>query len=325
VQVMNFDNTNRYTITSGTGGVLTVGDGSTGSISVSNGTHEIASGVAFAGNVAKSGAGTLVISGPQSHGSGAALSVNQGAVNLDSNAGTAGSAGGSNLSVSIGGGTARVNIGANQDLKALTVSFTDGGTQTLDLASPAGAGAFHSINVYAADLNGAKASLSAAIRNANGPGAADHFDGIIDSGLHSGAGIGIAIQGDHVTIRSTRVGDLNLDGAVTISDFIDLASNFNAVGKTWQEGDLNNDGSVTISDFIDLASNFNSTYTGTLGPISAEDQLTLASFASSLGVDPSVIGSAVPEPASLGLLAVCGAALLRRRRRSESHRAESSI
>ena len=108
---------------------------------------------------------------------------------------------------------------------------------------------------------------------------------------------------------------MNLDGQVTISDFIDLASNFNATGKTWQEGDLNNDGSVTISDFIDLASNFNSSYAGSPTAISAGDRLTLASFASSVGVDPSIIGSAVPEPASIGLLAVGAIGLLQRRRR----------
>jgi hypothetical protein len=54
-------------------------------------------------------------------------------------------------------------------------------------------------------------------------------------------------------------GDLNRDRAVTISDFIDLASKFNQPATKWSDGDLNYDGQVTISDFIDLASNFNKT------------------------------------------------------------------
>jgi len=82
---------------------------------------------------------------------------------------------------------------------------------------------------------------------------------------------------------------------VTISDFIDLASNFNKTNMTWQEGDLNYDGSVTISDFIDLASNFNGSYSGETFPISDADAKTLADFASAHGVS-------VPEPASLALL-----------------------
>jgi hypothetical protein len=120
-----------------------------------------------------------------------------------------------------------------------------------------------------------------------------------------------------VTIRPTRVGDLNLDGTVSISDFIDLASNFNTTNRSWQEGDLNNDGQVTISDFIDLASNFNASYAGSIGAADPGDFQTLASFASSLGVDPSVIGSAVPEPATLGLFSIAAIGLLKRRRRRE--------
>jgi len=109
--------------------------------------------------------------------------------------------------------------------------------------------------------------------------------------------------------------DLNLDGVTTISDFIDLASHFNQPG-TWQEGDLNYDKIVTISDFIDLASNFNQAYAGVGGgPASPEDMQLLSSFASSIGVDPGVIGSAVPEPTTISVLALGAVGLLGRRRR----------
>src|SRR6185436_15745113 len=127
-----------------------------------------------------------------------------------------------------------------------------------------------------------------------------------------GAAVGIAALTDahgdpYVLIRPTRVGDLNLDGAVSISDFIDLASHFNAPGF-WQEGDLNGDGGVSISDFIDLASNFNTAYAGNSLPISAADQSMLSAFAAAHVV------SLVPEPASLTILFL-GACLLPRRRR----------
>src|SRR4029079_19805366 len=107
------------------------------------------------------------------------------------------------------------------------------------------------------------------------PEAIDRFDGIIDSDQHPGSRVGIAKLGDHSYIRSTRIGDVNLDGQVTISDFIDLASHFNSPG-TWQEGDLNYDGQVTISDFIDLASNFNSNYAGDVWPIRPAAQANLS-------------------------------------------------
>ncbi|HEV8379535.1 MAG TPA: hypothetical protein VGP99_11845 [Tepidisphaeraceae bacterium] len=105
----------------------------------------------------------------------------------------------------------------------------------------------------------------------------------------------MANQGNHILIRPTRIGDLNLDGAVSIADFITLASNFNLTGTaTWEEGDLNYDRGVTISDFIDLASNFNTSYAGEALPISDADARALADFAAANGVpEPGVIASGV--------------------------------
>ncbi len=346
VNSVTFDNLKSYTIAPGTGGTLTVTGGGAAINSVS-GDHTISAPVTLGGDTAvnvsagaamrligglssasgavinKQSGGTLEIGGPQSHGAGAVLLVREGDVVLSSNAGkvaSAGSAAVAPLSVEIfqgGGGPSKVVVNSHQDLGELRVQYTDTDLQGLDLNSPATAGGFNAVRVYAADVDGAKTVLYQAIRNAvTNPG-----DGIYDSGLHAGAKVGIAAltdaHGEHnVTIRSTRVGDLNLDGLVTISDFIDLASNFNTLGTaTWQEGDLNGDQNVSISDFIDLASNFGGSYAGSIGAIGASDRQTLAGFASSIGADPSVIGSAVPEPGTLGLLAVGAMGLMGRRRR----------
>ncbi len=323
VQEIHFDNANKYTIAAGTG-TLTVGNGATGTIEVVSAPpagHEISAPLTLAGAVAKTGPGTLTISGPQSHIAGSSLAVNAGQLNLNSNAGAAAaaaSAASAPLAISISGSGSKVVVGADQNLKSLSISTADAGLQGLDLNSPAAAGGFRSIHIYASDLASAKSSLYNAIRNAT----TNAGDGIFDSGLaaHAGSKIGIAQVADahgeqNIFIRPTKVGDLNLDGQVSISDFLDLASHFGGNG-TWQEGDLNYDGQISISDFLDLASNFGGSYSGAAGAVNSADQQTLASFASSIGVDPAVIGSAVPEPGTLSLLAIgaCGLATRRRRK-----------
>lgn len=94
-------------------------------------------------------------------------------------------------------------------------------------------------------------------------------------------------------------GDVNLDGTVTIADILDLSQNFGINNATWQQGDFNGDGQVTISDLIDAMANFGKTDQAVLPGL-----ITAASAASA---------SAVPEPATLGMMG-WGALLLLRRR-----------
>jgi hypothetical protein len=75
-----------------------------------------------------------------------------------------------------------------------------------------------------------------------------------------------------------------------------LAGNWQQSGKLWQDGDTNYDGTITIGDLGVLAGNWQK---GVPTPLS----------------QPVGGVSAVPEPSSLALIGVAGAALLRRRRR----------
>jgi hypothetical protein len=258
----------------------------------------------------RTGPGTAIISGPQSHEPGAILWARGGDTILNTNAGapsTAESAAIAPLSIFVGPEPANITLNADQDLHNLTVTALNPGTQGLNLNSPAAPNAFRSLRVYPSTTG--KSDLWAAISNADRANAPDPHDGIYDSGLssHPNSRLGLASlidpHGDlYFLIRPTRIGDLNLDGVVTISDFIDLSSNFGASGPniTWQEGDLNYDNAVTISDFIDLASNFGASYAGATLPIA------------------SAHSSSVPEPSILLLLPSC---LLFPRPRTRTERA----
>jgi fibronectin-binding autotransporter adhesin len=313
VSAITFDNANAYTIAGGTGGMLTVGDGTTGTINVTSGAHKISALLAFSGSVTKTGPGTLTIDGVQKHDVGSGLTVRHGQLNLNSNAGSAATpatAASARLGLTLGN-TGWIELGADQDLHELTINFSDPGTQRLNLGS-------HSVRVYSSDLALAKTTLYAALRNTHGPGSFDPWDGIYDNGPYPHLfyyPVGLArvtdVHGQEmILIRATVVGDSNLDGNVSIADFIDLASHFGETGVTWQEGDMNYDGQVTISDFIDLAAHFNTSFSGEAWPISAEEQRLLADFAASIGAD------SVPEPSAAWFALLAGALTMKRGRRS---------
>jgi hypothetical protein len=100
---------------------------------------------------------------------------------------------------------------------------------------------------------------------------------------------GAAVDSTTLLIKYTLGGDANLNGIVNALDFNALASSFGASSMSWINGDFNYDGTVNSLDFPLLAANFN--------------QVLLSAPA---------LGSQVPEPSLLGLIAV-GLALGRRR------------
>jgi probable HAF family extracellular repeat protein len=91
-------------------------------------------------------------------------------------------------------------------------------------------------------------------------------------------------------------GDANLDGRVDVNDLTIVLAHFGQSGMTWTEGEFTGSGTVDVNDLT----------------------IVLANYGKSQNIGSSAgPPTAVPEPASLGLLAaaMAAAALLLRRRR----------
>jgi hypothetical protein len=95
----------------------------------------------------------------------------------------------------------------------------------------------------------------------------------------------------------TEYGDTNIDGRVDINDFAALVSAFNQPGG-WAQGSFDGNGTVDIADFAVMVAQYNWVSTG----IEPAYPSTLRG-----------VGSVIPEPATLGLVALTPL-LLRRRR-----------
>src|SRR5207237_5067953 len=101
-------------------------------------------------------------------------------------------------------------------------------------------------------------------------------------------------DGDFIAIRYTYGGDANFTGTVDTTDFTLMAANFNKTGQTWINGDFNYDGVVNALDFNFIATNFGAT-----------------------AIASPALGTLVPEPMSLSIIAcaILGLSGIRPRKR----------
>jgi fibronectin-binding autotransporter adhesin len=121
----------------------------------------------------------------------------------------------------------------------------------------------------------------------------------------------IDLPGAQMEVRFTLLGDANLDGTVDVGDLGALATSYGATGGvSWVNGDFNRDATVDVGDLGALATNYGTSLsTGAGSGLSAASPAAAAVSGSS---------SAVPEPASLGLLALGAMSMLGRHRRRRS-------
>jgi hypothetical protein len=129
----------------------------------------------------------------------------------------------------------------------------------------------------------------------------------------------------NVNIVYTLGGDADLDGTVDVIDFNILGTYFGDSGTDWAQGDFNYDGTTDIQDFNILAANYGASIGATpdasvTGGSDGIDFSPLAAFAAAhddtaeFDAILEARGISVPEPSCLGLLAISGVGLLRRRR-----------
>jgi hypothetical protein len=300
----------------------------------------------FGQTLAKSGTGTVNVNGDQLHGLNSTLQVNQGVVNLNTDAGmNNGGTPVNNLALSVNNG-ATVNLAVTQHLAQLSISgnaqvkLSSVGTKAVDVTSVSalsgkldltsnrlivdyGAG-FGSpmasvrqqiISGYnvAGTLwagNGIMSSTAAVTPFNTGLGYAEASDVV---GAAGGTFGGENVDGSAVLVRYTKFGDANLDGSVDFLDLARMAQSYNTTVSTqteswWARGDFNYDGIVDFNDLAKLAQNYNTALPGGAAPVSGS-----ADFAS----DVAAAFAQAPEPGTIAVLGVLGAgALLRRRRRA---------
>jgi autotransporter-associated beta strand protein len=225
-------------------------------------------------------------------------------------------------------------VGVNGALPSGAVSVTGGAVQlaastggaTVTSLSVTGGGKFdvnnnHLVINYGAPANDPVSSVRAMLITGfnngawNGPGIdssaaaatagyalgyADAADPGNPAGLASGT----------VEVEYTLIGDADLNRTVNGIDFGILAANFNKTVTAWDQGDFDYNGIVNGIDFTALASNFNKATSGASAGATAADFAALEQFAAANGLLADV-----PEPATMGVMALGAVGLLARRRR----------
>lgn len=308
LQGLTFDSPGAYTINgSGANGLTVSGAAANDVILVNNGNHTIAAPLALGPTTRINVVGALQslnVTGDVSALNNTVRKVGPGSLqmkslragNLDVQGGTVRlGADGTNANVSrtqalsIAGGvtpTATLDVGSN----AFILDFPDPNPLDPNDPPPPTAVVIEQIKAGRAGGawtgNGITSSAAAANSSITAVGYATAAD--VAPG---GTFMGDTVDGTTLLVKYTRQGDADLSGQTDIDDFGRLASNFNLTDTGWSKGDFNYSGGTDIDDFGLLAANFN--------------QAAPASGAR---------GAAVPEPASLGLLAAAAMGLTRRRR-----------
>ena len=290
---ITFNNQNSYNIAQGTGGALTLDNGSDmATVKVLSGSHTISAPIALTANGAAfipSGGYTLTLSGTIS-GNGGVTVTGPGTVIMSGTGSYTGV-------TAINGATLRARPAAYTNLlnnssgtgmsgtgsSMLVLDYTGTGSPVAQVKSILTAG-------YAEPTKFLTGHIRSETLGAN------QTIGYGDNG----AGL--------VTIRITLPGDANLDGTVNFNDFLVLQNNFNQPNTRFDQGNFNYDGVTNFNDFLVLQNNFGQSITGEPVTVTKQQVAAMSAFATA---------NAIPEPTSFGVLGLGAAVGLRRRRRRD--------
>ena len=174
-------------------------------------------------------------------------------------------------------------------------------------------------------INGSLAAISQSLTLVPSPSGSSPITttgamtGDIWTALHGGDHTfdGNDINAGCVILKYVDAGDADMDGKITATDFAQLDASYlkgtyASGGATWFQGDFNHDGIIDYKDFILIDFNYGKQSPGGLAnAIIAADA---ARFGSAFTSALTGYAGAVPEPASIGLLALGALGLLGRRR-----------